>query len=181
MMRQSNDVFHMIHLDSRGSWSGTSNSLKTEIAVISVFDTDVLVKNYEPISGVFIENIVPGIRNYSQITKEYELFANYIGRNLINHVLPYFESSKYKENLTSYRKDNLILFRELGHHNPKKAIEIIKAKIEILRKLQLADETKFWEKLEFNTTNNNWQEIDAILDVRKKEVFKKLKINSVSG
>ncbi|MNR52045.1 hypothetical protein D3C85_1718220 [compost metagenome] len=51
LVRKSNDLIHIIHLDSRGSWSGSSNSLKTEFAIVSIYETDIFVKNFEPISG----------------------------------------------------------------------------------------------------------------------------------
>ncbi|WP_290845345.1 hypothetical protein [Flavobacterium sp.] len=99
LIRKSNDVIHLIHLDSRGSWSGSSNSMKTEFAVISIYDTDILVKNYEPISGSRIEDLAPKLKNYYQITQEFELFADYLSKKIIEIIVPYFDKYRSSEDV----------------------------------------------------------------------------------
>jgi hypothetical protein len=91
LVRKSNDLIHIIHLDSRGSWSGSSNSLKTEFAIVSIYDTDIFVKNFEPISGSYIEHLKPQLKNFYQITQEFNLFAEYLTKKIIEIILPYFE------------------------------------------------------------------------------------------
>ncbi|MEN9906879.1 MAG: hypothetical protein RLZZ540_20 [Bacteroidota bacterium] len=91
LIRKSNDLIHIIHLDSRGSWHGSSNNIKTEIAIVSIFDTDILVENFEPISSSYIQDLDPTLRNYYQITKEFNLFADYLSRKIIELVLPHFD------------------------------------------------------------------------------------------
>ena len=91
LIRKSNDLIHLIILDSRGSWSGSSNSLKVQVAVVSIYDVDILVNNYEPISNTFIENLKPDLKNYYQITREYELFAQFISTKIEQIILPYFD------------------------------------------------------------------------------------------
>ena len=89
LIRKSNDLIHIIHLDSRGSWQGSSNSLKTEFAIVSIFDTDILVDNFEPISSSYIQNLEPKLKNYYQITQEFNLFAEYLSKKIIEILLPY--------------------------------------------------------------------------------------------
>tara|TARA_R100000541_G_scaffold42384_1_gene49678 strand:+ start:154 stop:732 length:579 start_codon:yes stop_codon:yes gene_type:complete len=91
LIRKSNDLIHLIHLDSRGSWQGTSNRLKIEFAIVSIFDTDILVENFEPISSSYIQDLDPNLKNYYQITKEFTLFGQYISRKIIEIILPYFD------------------------------------------------------------------------------------------
>jgi len=91
LIRKSNDLIHIIYLDSRGSWSGSSSSINTEFAIASVYDTDIFIKNFEPISGSYIQDLKPGLRNFYQITQEFDLFADYLSRKIIEVMLPYFD------------------------------------------------------------------------------------------
>lgn len=91
LVRKSNDLIHIIHLDSRGSWTGSSNSLKTELAIVSIYDTDIFLKNFEPISGSYIEHLKPQLKNFYQITKEFNLFAEYLSKKIIEIILPHFD------------------------------------------------------------------------------------------
>ncbi len=91
LIRKSDDLIHLIFLDSRGSWIGASNSLKIQVAVVSIYDVDVLVNNFEPISNTFIEDLKPDLKNYYQITQEYELFAEFISNKIEEIILPFFD------------------------------------------------------------------------------------------
>lgn len=186
LIRQSEDLFHIIHLDSRGSWMGSSKYLKTEIAIISVFDTEVIIENHEPISGLYIENIIPNIKNYYQITQEYKLFADFILRNLKEYILPFFDNyPNSKEVLAKEIKQrqnqNLILWSELNNHIANKSLNIIKARIELLKRNNYLDPLEFWTNIEKDVENSNWKRIDEILNTRRKEVYKKLKITTTSS
>ena len=75
LIRKSNDLIHVIFLDSRGCWSGGSTSLKIQVAVVSIYDVDLLVNNYEPISNTFIQNLNPNLKNDYKMTGDSELFA----------------------------------------------------------------------------------------------------------
>ncbi len=146
LIRKSNDLIHIIHLDSRRSWSGTSSRLKTEFAIVSIFDTDILVENFEPISNSYIQDLEPNLKNYYQITKEFDLFAEFISRKIIEIILPHFE--KY---LSS--KDVLNKGIQLGEtKNLKKLCELT------------------------NQTEINGELISNELKLKKETVFKKLKI-----
>src|SRR5690606_30536247 len=94
LIKQSNDLFHIIHLDTRGSWMGISDSFKTEISICSVYDTDTFILNYELTASKKIEDLVPKIRNYYRITQEYLLLADFLTRKIRESILPYF--SQYK-------------------------------------------------------------------------------------
>ena len=97
LVKQSNDLFHIIHLDTRGSWMGTSDSFKTEISICSIYDTDTFILNYELTASKKIEDLVPKIRNYYRISQEYPILADFLTRKIRESILPYFsqyESSK---------------------------------------------------------------------------------------
>ena len=90
LIKKSDDLFHIVHLDTRGSWMGTSDSFKTEISICSVYDTDTFVLNYELTASKKIEDLVPKIRNYYRITQEYPLLADFLTRKIRESILPYF-------------------------------------------------------------------------------------------
>jgi hypothetical protein len=115
LIRKSNDLIHLIFLDSRGSWSGASNSLKIQVAIVSIYDLDILVNNYEPISNTFIENLKPDLKNYYQITQEYELFAQYISTKIEEIILPYFDK---------YTSSNDIIKKGIKHGSTKNLVEL---------------------------------------------------------
>ncbi len=115
LIRKSNDLIHLIFLDSRGSWSGVSNSLKIQVAIVSIYDVDILVNNYEPISNTFIENLKPDLKNYYQITQEYELFAQFISTKIEEIILPYFDK---------YTSSSDIIKNGIKHGSTKNLVEL---------------------------------------------------------
>lgn len=115
LIRKSNDLIHLIFLDSRGSWSGASNSLKIQVAIVSIYDVDILVNNYEPISNTFIENLKPDLKNYYQITQEYELFAQFISTKIEEIILPYFDK---------YTSSSDIIKKGIKHGSTKNLVEL---------------------------------------------------------
>ena len=130
LIRKSNDLIHLIFLDSRGSWSGTSNSLKIQVAVVSIYDIDILVNNYEPISNTFIEDLKPDLKNYYQITREYELFAQFISTKIEQITLPYFDK---------YTSSTDIIKKGIKHGITKNLIDLCEKSKDI----------EFTEELEF--------------------------------
>lgn len=40
----SDDLLHIIHLDTRGSWAGVSEFFKTEVSVVAVSDKSPFIK-----------------------------------------------------------------------------------------------------------------------------------------
>ncbi len=146
LIRKSDDLVHIIHLDSRGSWQGASNSLKTEIAIVSIYDTDILLENFEPISGCYIQNLEPKLRNYYQITKEFNDFAEFLSKKIIEIVLPHFD--KYLNSKDVLNKGiqigaskNLKLFCELTKNSNEKVVdETLKTKKDaVLKKLKITE------------------------------------------
>ena len=146
LIRKSNDLIHIIHLDSRGSWNGTSNTIKTEFAIVSIFDTDILVENFEPISGSYIQNLEPKLKNYYQITKEFNLFAEYLSKKIIEIVLPHFD--KYLSSSDVVIKDikigeskNLKQFCELTKESNGKVNtdQLMAKKDAVLKKLKIIE------------------------------------------
>ena len=191
LIRKSDDLFHIIHLDSRGSWMGASHSLKTEIAIVSIYDIDVFVKNYELTARKNIEQLNPKIRNYYQITQEYKLFASYISRLIIEIVLPYFDkykstnevlkkSSDFKIDKMSEiveRNQNLILYSEISNHKNLKSGVILNEKIEFYTRLGFKDELiNETQHIKYLVENKEWKKIDVILENYKEQNFKKLKL-----
>jgi hypothetical protein len=146
LIRKSDDLIHIIHLDSRGSWHGSSSSLKTEFAIVSIFDTDILIENFEPISSSYIQHLEPKLKNYYQITKEFNLFAEYLSRKIIEIILPYFDkylSSKdvLKKGIKLGGTKNLEQFCELTNQsNGKVSAEQLKVKKDaVLKKLKIRE------------------------------------------
>jgi len=198
LIRQSNDLLHLIFLDNRGSWIGQPNSLKIEIAIVSIYDTEIIVDNFEPISGIFLPDIIPGIKNYYQITSEYKLFADFILRKLIEKVIPFFERYKSSKavienpiQLSSFMNgkknffkanDNLILYSLLCNQITFKTEDGIQSKIDFLSRFENLSERKlfFYEDLKKNLEMHNWKNIENALELEKTKVCKKLKIDSAS-
>ncbi len=194
LIKQSNDLFHIIHLDTRGSWMGTSDSFKTEISICSVYDTDTFILNYELTAAKKIEDLVPKIRNYSRITQEYPLLADFLTRKIRESILPYF--SQYKSSrdvlnqLTKFKLDNtaeiternsnLILYCELANKTGLKSAEILIGRLTKYRKINVDDKIiKQTELLLSLIQNHQWEEVDILLIDNKRQVFKKLKIKEV--
>ena len=139
--RVSNDLIHFIFLDSRGSWSGSSNNVKTLVAVISIYDTDILINNYEPISNSYLQDLDNNLKNYYQITQEYELFSEFLSSKIVELLIPYFnkyESSfdVIKKGITIGKTTNLI---ELCNKavNQENQNELEELKYNVLKKLKL--------------------------------------------
>lgn len=146
LIRKSNDLIHIIHLDSRGSWHGSSNTLKTEFAIVSIFDTDILVENFEPISSSYIQDLEPKLKNHYQITKEFNLFAEYLSRKIIEIILPHFDeylnsSDIIKKGIKIGETKNLKLFCELTKESNGKVVdEQLKTKKDaVLKKLKILE------------------------------------------
>jgi hypothetical protein len=146
LIRKSNDLIHIINLDSRGSWLGSSNTMKTEFAIVSIFDTDILIENFDPISGSYIQHLEPKLKNYYQITKEFNVFAEYLSRKIIEIVLPHFD--KYLSSNDVLIKDikfgeskNLKQFCELTREsNEKLSKDQLKSKKDVvLKKLKITE------------------------------------------
>ena len=193
LIKQSNDLFHIIHLDTRGSWMGTSDSFKTEISICSVYDTDTFILNYELTASKKIEDLVPKIRNYYRITQEYSLLADFLTRKIRESVLPYF--SQYKSSrdvlnqLTKFKLDNiseiternsnLILYCELANKTYVKSTEILIDRLTKYRKIKVDDKIiQHTELLLDLIQNRKWEEVEKLLDDNKGQVFKKLKIKA---
>lgn len=181
LIRRSDDLFHIIHLDSRGSWMGASTSLQTEIQIVSIYDVDVMVKGYETGPKTYIQDIIPKIKNYYQITQEYELFAEFISENLIQYVIPYFNQfSNSKDVLRKTSKlrlknqynFHLILYSELSNHIKELSMQILEYKIRRAHN----DDIKVYSNLKSLVEENKWNDIDQYLERNKDLVFKKLKI-----
>ena len=194
LVKQSTDLFHIIHLDTRGSWMGTSDSFKTEISICSVYDTDTFILNYELTASKKIEDLVPKIKNYYRVTQEYSLLADFLTRKIRESILPYF--SQYKSSrdilnqLTKFKLDNpteiternsnLILFSELANKTVIKSTEILTDRLTKYRNIKADDKIiKQTEWLLSLIQGRQWEEIDNLLSDNKRLVFKKLKIKEV--
>ena len=193
LIKQSNDLFHIIHLDTRGSWMGISDSFKTEISICSVYDTDTFILNYELTASKKIEDLVPKIRNYYRITQEYLLLADFLTRKIRESILPYLSQyksskdilnklSKFKlDNTTEIteRNSNLIIYCELANKTDLKSAEILIDRLTKYRKINVDDKIiKHTELLLDLIQKSKWEEVEKLLDDNKRQVFKKLKIKA---
>lgn len=190
LIRQSNDLLHIIHLDTRGSWMGTSESFKTEISICSVYDTDTFILNYELSATKKIEELVPKIRNHYRITQEYTLLADFITRKIREYVLPYLSKFQTSKDVLNNRKmfkldnvseiternSNLILFCELTNKIDEDSSEILRNRISKLKSIISGATSIENEEFLLNLIQEkNWDKINEILIDNKKQVFKKLK------
>lgn len=193
LIKQSNDLFHIIHLDTRGSWMGISDSFKTEISICSVYDTDTFILNYELTASKKIEDLVPKIRNYYRITQEYLLLADFLTRKIRESILPYFSQYKSSKdilnNLSKFKLDNtteiternsnLIIYCELANKTDLKSAEILIDRLTKYRKINVDDKIiKHTELLLDLIQKSKWEEVEKLLDDNKRQVFKKLKIKA---
>lgn len=190
LIRSSNDIFHIIQLDTRGSWMGASMSLKTKIGIVSIYDTDFFINNDELTGCKKLEQIIPTIKNYYQITQEYELFADFISRKLVEDIIPYFnqfenskdillKSENFKvDNLTevSERNQNLVLYCRLANHQNEEVLDILEKKIQLAIRLNQQEKVTCIESLIKEIQTSNWENIDEILQGNKKRVLDKLKL-----
>ena len=62
--RKSEDLFHIIEIDTRGSWQGMSDSFKTKFEIVSIFDVEIIVNDYTLLGETDIEYFIPNIRNH---------------------------------------------------------------------------------------------------------------------
>lgn len=191
LIKQSHDLFHIIHLDNRGSWTGTSDHFKTEISICSIYDTDTFILNYELTASKKIEELVQKIRNNYRINQEYPLLAEYLTRKIREYVMPYFSNFKSSKdilnNRTKFKVDkmseikernqNLILYCELINNINIESSKILSERlIEFENKnsnlLAPNDEDLLLKLIQ----EKNWEKINEILLDKKEKIFKKLKI-----
>lgn len=189
LIRLSDDLFHVIHLDTRGSWAGNSTQLKTEIAVVSIYDTGVFIENRELTGSIHLEDLIPGIRNHYQITQEYILFADYISRNIIQNVIPHLDKIKNSKDvlvhdyfkietpIKHYKNHvDILIFSELGNKIDNNLSALLNYKVNFLRQLSDKKMLGQFESLKRYIDNDDWESVGVILQNNKHEVFKKLKI-----
>ncbi|MCW3070784.1 MAG: hypothetical protein JWO44_674 [Bacteroidetes bacterium] len=191
LIKQSHDLFHIIHIDTRGRWS-VSDNFKTEISIASIYDTDTFIKNQELTGTKKLEDLIPQIRNHYRITQEYQLLADFLTRKLVEDVLPYF--GKYQssgdillkrqnfkmDKLTELteRNENLILFCALSNHNESNSSEILDKRItEIKKNYPTSPELPEQEVLRDKIKAQDWINIDEQLRENKTAIFKKLKLH----
>lgn len=191
LIRKSEDLLHIIHLDTRGSWMGASRSLKTEISLVSIYDTEIFIDGCELTARKRIQDLIPSIKNYHQITLEYKLFADFISRQLIEFIIPYFDKYKNSKDILSNsrkfkidettemteRNRNLILYCELSNHINKSSIKILNKKIAQIDRIKNdPDKDNEILKLKEAIEKKDWAEVDNILEKKKNLVNNKIKI-----
>jgi hypothetical protein len=190
LIKLSNDLFHIVHLDTRGSWMGVSDSFKTEISIGTIYDTDTFVLNYELTGSKRIEEIIPKIRNYYRITEEYKLLADFITRKIRESIIPYFSQFQMSKDVLSNRgmfkidnmseiterNSNLILYCELANKVDVASSEILAEKLNKLQRLNAKDST-INEIVELRNLvqEKDWDKISEKLLSNKQQVLKKLK------
>lgn len=193
LIKQSDDLFYVIHLDTRGSWMGTSDSFETEISICSIYDTDTFILNYELTGSKKIEDLVPKIRNHYRISKEYPLLADFLTRKIKESILPYFSQYKSSKDilnsLTNFKLDNtteiternsnLILYCELANKKDFKSAEILNDRLTKYRRINVEEKLiKHTELLLDLIKNRKWEEVEKLLEDNKVQVMKKLKIKA---
>ena len=191
LIKQSGDLFHIIHLDTRGSWMGISEYFKTEISICSIYDIDTFILNYELTASKKIEDLVPKIRNYSRITQEYPLLADFLTRKIREYILPYLSHYQTSKDVLSNRKkfkfdsltdimernSNLILYCELTNNVNLVSSEILKMRLTKLKNIKSDISTIKKDEIFLHLIQErNWGKINEILIDNKEQIFKKLKI-----
>lgn len=192
LIARSNDLLHIIHLDTRGSWSGINETYNTEIGIIAVSDKASIVRGFELTGCKKIEDIITGIRDHYRITREYPLLAEFITRKIVENILPYFDKYDRSEKILSNRdafklgrsierNECLILFCELQNRVNIAAGKILDNMIAFNRSL-ISDKSnikEYVEELEIYrraASNNNWAEIEIMLRANEIEVLRKIKL-----
>ncbi|RAV97799.1 hypothetical protein [Pseudochryseolinea flava] len=192
IQRISQDVIQTIHIDTRGSWTGVSEHYTIAISIMPYCNTIFI---HDELSGIVnIEEIVPNIRNHTRITLEHPLLADFITRQIVAYVLPYFEQYRstleIAQNLRQFptgnfskRNEAVVIFTALKNHNKAVANEEIKKvmhhwnnSLSSLTKYfstYLNDLNFFYDKL----SENDWESIDQKLKVDEEAVLKKLKFH----
>jgi hypothetical protein len=195
IIRVSNDLLHIIHLDTRANWTGISEHFKIEIALVTVWDKAPFIRGYELTGTKKIEDIVKKIRDHYRITQEYVLLADFLTRKIIDSVIPYFEKYNNSNKILNDRKafklgdlaqrnENLILFSELLN---RKNLEAEKINDKALAsytslnsdKLQFDEYFKEIELFKKCLNSKDWTIIEQKLLANKIAVFSKLKIKPV--
>ncbi|MBN9386039.1 MAG: hypothetical protein J0H74_35105 [Chitinophagaceae bacterium] len=188
LVRLSNDIVQVIHVDTRGSWTGIDEYFETEISLEPVSDKSSFIRKSEPRPAKKMEEITKGIRNHYRITREYELLADYLTRHIRQSILPYFEQydssanvlrslKDIKPNGQPFGYDGLILFCELQNKVNVHAAGILDSSISQIRNFNpqseyLAELHLYREGLRAN----DWTAIDEKLSANRAEVLKKLKL-----
>ncbi|MBB6110971.1 hypothetical protein SAMN05421821_10913 [Mucilaginibacter lappiensis] len=196
LIKQSNELLHVIHLDTRGSWTGMSDRFNVEIAITTIYDEDSFIHNRGLTGAKKIEQIIPGLRNFYRITQEYELLADFLTRKIIEFVLPYFDKYNSAAQILANPKDfdlrqitalhqrngNLFLFCELHNHCDEYALAILKERVEH-HILSGADQTNpiFTElKTLFELVKQkNWLAVTNALNKKQVIVLKKLRLKAL--
>lgn len=191
LIRPSNDLFHIIHLDTRGSWMGTSDSFNTAISICSVFDTDTFILNHELTASRKIEDLVPKIRDHYRITEEYPLLADFLARKIREHIFPYFSHYNTSKDILNNRKNfkldniseiiernqNLILYCELTNNIDIDSSKILTARLAKLKSINPNLPSIKDDELLFHLIQKkDWEKINEILSDKKHQIFKKLKM-----
>jgi hypothetical protein len=189
IQRIVNDVLQTIHIDTRGSWMGTSENFKIEISV-TPYCNKIFIEG--ELSGIkTIEEVIPKIRNHYRVTQEYTLLADFITRQIIDNVLDYFDkfdstqkiikgASQFPTNDIGQRNDAVIIFSELKNHLNKHSEK------EIDRILNHWDKhspngffSDYLDDLNFfrqKVKAGDWDGVDEKLKTDEEQVLKKLKI-----
>lgn len=188
LVRFSNDIVQVIHVDTRGSWMGINEYFETKVSLEPVGDKSAFVRKWEPRAEKDIKEIVGGIRNHYRITREYELLADYLTRQIRQSVLPYFEQNNssatvlrnlknFKPNGLLFGENDLVLFCELQNKVNVHAAGILDSIIAYIQKTNVRND--YLEELEIYRDGlrvNDWTAIDEKLSANKEEVLKKLKL-----
>jgi hypothetical protein len=192
LIRVSNDLLHIIHVDTRGNWMGINEYFKIDIAVMAVCDKSSFIRGFELTGCKRIEDISKNIRDHSRITQEYPLLADFITRRIIEYVIPYFDkynsSGKVLDDRKSFkladhskRNENLILFAELLNRKNVEAGKINEKALVFYSSINSGNTQldEYFEEMELYKRclySNDWTTIEQKLQTNKTEVFRKLKI-----
>jgi hypothetical protein len=199
MISLSNDLLHVVHIDTRGSWSGVSEYFDTEISLCAVSDKSPVIRGFELTGSRKLEEIAVGIRDSYRVTKEYELLADFLSRKIVEKVIPYFgqydSSAKVLKDRGSFVtgtarriNDSLVLHCELQNRQNRIAGKIVDQTLAFYQSLgTYSNNPKFLEyfkELEIfrdGLLKNDWLFIEDKLSKNRTEVFKKLKIKNTSA
>ncbi|MEZ2334168.1 hypothetical protein AB6735_00980 [Mucilaginibacter sp. RCC_168] len=195
LVKRSNELLHVIHLDTRGSWMGMSDRFNVEIAITTIYDEDSFIHN-RGLAGVKkIEQIIPELRNFYRITQEYELLADFLTRKIIEFILPYFDKYRSSAQVLINSDDfdlhqiiaihqsnsNLFLFCDLYNHHDEYALAILKERMEHYILLGADQTSPIFIELQtlFELVKQkNWSAVEEILIKKQTIVLKKLRLKS---
>ena len=101
----SNDLIHVIHIDTRNSWSGPDSAFKLHFEIAAVSDKSPFIRKFEPWGRMRLDDSVPRILQFPRVTQEYPLLVASMTEVLISDILPRFDRYDRSSKILEHKSD----------------------------------------------------------------------------